>query len=717
MSGTSGKGLDLEAETQTTFWKYYVQSNYRLVQQNISVFATIGIAYHLSFYLISRLWLDYWDSFITRVVAIAIFLILLGFYRTRELTLGHKWILEGMWLYLFPIWFSLHMFMNGADAFWGSSLLFAGAVYGLFANPPKALVFFPLSIFMVFSVLLWGLHYPLETLLPGILLALPAYLASIGMGVQTGIRRMVRAGERKNLIIQNQKQNLERVKIAKSEFLASMSHEIRTPMNAILGFSQILLHQSETNPKCTEHQKYLEYIKTSGEYLLMLINNILDISKIEAGKMSLLMEDIELRKMLDNIQNIFSGEAKGKGVKLELDIASDLPTYIHSDRMKLFQMVMNLVSNAIKFTEHGVVSISAHLVSPKLLIIVNDDGIGISPDRQRAIFDVADTMTTKDYGGSGLGLSITKKMVQLLNGTIGVESTLGKGSTFFIQIPYIQAKHLDKSPGVDQSERHLNNDRSVLVIEDNEVNRIMMSALFEGLKIPIDMANNGKEGLEKLLLLQTENLLPPLVIMDIHMPVMDGIEAVKQMRLIEGLADLPIVALSADAFKEQQAKALQAGFTDYLTKPIDMEKLLTIVHTYLGRSESYEQSSSAASDIFDFSRISDLDTHTQIHLVKLFRQQVQESIQELAALIEQNDHEGIEKKAHYIKGTALNLGAVYMADICSTLQAMSHEASADLLEDQHRKLIEAYEQVCPVMSACVDEHRQVAEDEVASVTD
>ena len=372
---------------------------------------------------------------------------------------------------------------------------------------------------------------------------------------------------------------------AKSNFLANMSHEIRTPLNAIVGFSEIMLNEIEVANVPPSFLQYLENVRMSGKNLAELINNILDLSKIEAGKFNLSTGAVAVEAVCKGVYQINRIKALEKGVKFTYRGSTDLPGCIETDRTMLNQILMNLVSNAIKFTDEGKsvsLTLEADPTAKVLQLKVTDQGIGIPPERQASIFEPfeqADNTITRKYGGTGLGLSITQKLVAILGGTLALESTVGQGSTFSVTLPYVETA----CPDTDFEVRTITPGRhqfaasnSVLLVEDNKVNQLVVVALFKRLGITLHLANDGQEGIARV-----EELKPNLVLMDIHMPVMDGLEATRQLRQNPAYRDLPIIAMSADAFEEQQAEARAAGMNDYTTKPIEFDKLIQVLSYYL----------------------------------------------------------------------------------------------------------------------------------------
>ncbi len=370
---------------------------------------------------------------------------------------------------------------------------------------------------------------------------------------------------------------------AQRQFLANMSHEIRTPLNSIVGFGQILLQQAKQLSLPQEFVSYLENIEISGINLSELINNVLDLSRIQAGKLRLSVENLNLRLLIQSVFQVNKAQAIPKGLRFNYTIDAGVPEMICSDRTKLNQILMNLASNAIKFTPANKnVLIKVLREDDWLVFQVIDEGIGITKQKQKSIFDPfeqADSSTTRRYGGTGLGLAIVKEMTDLLEGQIELDSEQGKGSTFTVKVPLVEAT--EERVELQWEDYNFVRDNQVLLIEDNPMNQNMIRALFREFGIEIETANNGQEGIEKIQAAQTKGNLPDLVLMDMHMPEMDGLEATRQIRNLPEIQSIPIVALSADAFIEQQEVAYDAGVSGYLTKPLQIEKLLPILHKYL----------------------------------------------------------------------------------------------------------------------------------------
>lgn len=367
--------------------------------------------------------------------------------------------------------------------------------------------------------------------------------------------------------------------IAKSLFLTNMSHEIRTPLNAINGFAQILLSEAQRLKLENKFSDYIKNIITSGSHLLSIINDILDLSRIESGKLELVKEPVSIRQLMKEIYTSNRNFAKQRSVELIYQIDDSGVDVILTDSTRLTQIIVNLVNNAIKFTPASKkVSFNLSVKSNTIVFEVNDEGIGIEESKLDKIFEPfeqLDFSRNRQYGGIGLGLSITKKLVSLLNGSIEVKSKLNEGSLFVVKVPF---EKYNRNLSVDNSLLELNliSRKKIMIVEDNELNLEMILAFFEHIGVNSVIARNGKEATLKVL-----SEKPDLIIMDIHMPEMDGLEATKIIRENKMLEKIPIIGLTADAFIESKRQALSLGMNDYITKPIDFSKFIELLKKYL----------------------------------------------------------------------------------------------------------------------------------------
>jgi PAS domain S-box-containing protein len=368
---------------------------------------------------------------------------------------------------------------------------------------------------------------------------------------------------------------------AKSRFLANMSHEIRTPMNAVLGFSELGMH--ETSQEVV--QNYLLHIHSSASHLLGIINDILDYSRIEAGKLEITEAPFLLGELFSHLKVSYTAQAEQKGITLEFLQNDNIPDRLAGDSTRLLQILTNLIGNAIKFSHKGKVLVWAELVSRKksqlqLQFAVMDEGIGIHPEAQKTLFQPfsqADASSTRRYGGTGLGLSICKQLVELMGGSIHVDSAPGQGSTFSFTIPLkVDTGTPAKEAAADAVLPQLPGKR-ILVVEDNPTNQAVAQKLLERIGVDVTLAHNGREAVE-ILSGQTFDA----VLMDIQMPELSGDEATMKIRQELGLT-LPIIAMTAHAMPGEREKCLQAGMDDVITKPVDVPRLYKLLSQYLTR--------------------------------------------------------------------------------------------------------------------------------------
>ena len=381
------------------------------------------------------------------------------------------------------------------------------------------------------------------------------------------------------------KELAERMTQAKSNFLATMSHELRTPLNGILGMTQVLMSKNPT----PEQQEYINAIEESGKNLLALINNVLDFSKLEAGQVELHQDEFSPVKVVKDLVLVMQHVIQDKTIELHAEYAANLPKFVAGDLTRLRQILINLIGNAIKFTLEGQVTIKLNLVSEidriaKIEIIVEDTGIGIPADKINTIFDrftQVESEYSRRFEGSGLGLAIVKNLVEMMNGTIDVESELGKGSKFICILPFIKIEQDQVKSDANLIKQLQSFDKStqfnayVLVVEDNPINQTVMRAMLTSLGCAVDVASNGQEAVK-----QFEQHEYDLIFMDIGLPDMDGLQVTKSLLAIKKKLKrpaIPIVALTAHVMEDDRKNCLKAGMTDMLTKPIVHAQLVELL--------------------------------------------------------------------------------------------------------------------------------------------
>ncbi|NNE54617.1 MAG: response regulator [Flavobacteriales bacterium] len=406
------------------------------------------------------------------------------------------------------------------------------------------------------------------------------------------IREKTESLQKRNMILENEIELRKRISVeleaakieadsarqAEEKFLANMSHEIRTPLNGIVGFTRLMLDTEIDD----QQQEYLQSVMRTSNHLVAIINDILELSKIKAGQIDFEMRPICSNEFFAGVMNTLILAGKDKGLSMNVSLHTSLPEAFIGDTTRLSQVLLNLINNAIKFTSKGSVTLSARMFDAdfgtRLRLEVQDTGIGIPADKLESIFNdfqQAESSTTRLYGGTGLGLTISKKIIELLGGKIGVDSTLGEGSVFWVEIPCAACDRPESHAEVirNQAEpKSLN--AKILLAEDNEMNRLLAKSVFEKWTqdVEIDYAFNGKEAIEMLMEKDYD-----IILMDLQMPEMDGFTATRFIRteMEAPKRDIPIIALTADVMSVERKKAFAVGMNRYITKPFKPEELIS----------------------------------------------------------------------------------------------------------------------------------------------
>lgn len=519
---------------------------------------------------------------------------------------------------------------------------------------------------------------------------------------------------------------------AKGDFLAHMSHEIRTPINAVVGMAHLAL-KTDLTPK---QRDYIEKIRGAGRHLLNLVNDILDFAKIEAGKLKLESSPFSLRELIERITTMAGVKADEKGLSLQVEIDPDIPLSLSGDSVRISQILLNYVNNAIKFTNKGSVCLRAHLVGQKdgrcrIRFEVQDTGPGLSAEQMGRLFqsfEQAEASISRRFGGTGLGLAISKELAELMGGEVGVESILGQGSTFWasVNVDLVTADDPAQTTAADAGLEALPSGLEglrILLAEDNLLNQQIARELLEEFGLRVRVANNGREAIDFL-----HNEPFDCVLMDVRMPEMDGIEATQHIRAEPQFNALPIIAMTANARAEDRDECLQAGMNDFISKPVDPPQFFHVLSQWLhpagagedgrnvpGESEA-EAETEAETETESSPTIPASEIDTQVlsalarndaqkiqRLSSIFLESTRSGVGQITEALNPGNMEALIEIGHRHKSSSRSIGATHLADLFGHLEAAAKAGDGARASSVSQEIAEVWPRIEIELSAFLAE--------------